>query len=137
MILMVTGGRDYADKERVYEVLDQAHAENPIGLLIHGKAKGADKLAQQWAWEHGIPEKPFPADWVQFRKAAGPIRNQEMVDFGPDIVVAFPGDTGTADATRRARLRRIPVLEVTKTQIIRRMSAEDFFQQGASESNFL
>lgn len=137
MIVMVTGGRDYADKERVDEVLDRCHAENPISLLIHGKAPGTDTLCKEWAWEHGVPEKPFKADWRRFNKAAGPIRNQEMVDFGPHCVIAFPGGTGTADATRRARLRRIPVIEVTKTQIIRRMSADDFFQQGSSESNFL
>jgi hypothetical protein len=122
---MVTGGRDYADKDRVYEVLDQAHAENPIGKLIHGKAKsGADVLANEWAEERGVSVKPFPADWNRYKKAAGVIRNQEMVNFGPDIVIAFPGGTGTADAMRRARLRRIPVIEVTKDRIIRRMQTE-------------
>lgn len=52
-------------------------------------------------------------------RAAGPIRDQEMLDKGkPDLVVAFLGNRGTADMVRRAREAGVPVrrpgLEVTR-----------------------
>jgi hypothetical protein len=36
------------------------------------------------------------ADRKRYGNAAGPIRNQQMLDWGPDLVVAFAGGTGTA-----------------------------------------
>lgn len=68
--------------------------------------------ARDWAIGAGIKATPFPAKWSTYGNAAGPIRNQEMVDTKPDIVVAFPGGTGTADAVRRARSAGIEVLEI-------------------------
>ncbi len=57
--------------------------------------------------------KAIPADWDKFGKGAGPIRNQQMIDEGkPDLVVAFPGGTGTADMVKRAKKHGIEVIEV-------------------------
>jgi len=114
MKLMVTGGRDYADDTMLRNTLDEIHHQTPVTVLIHGaNKKGADRLAKLWAETNKIECKPFPADWKKFHKAAGPIRNQEMVDDGPHLVVAFPGANGTADAVMRARRRGIPVMMVT------------------------
>lgn len=53
------------------------------------------------------------ADWDGLGRKAGPIRNQRMLDEGkPDLVVAFPGDKGTADMVRRARTASLEVLEI-------------------------
>jgi len=101
---LVCGGRDYADRERVREILDDIHALTPITTLVHGAAPGADSLAFEWAIANNIPARSFPADWQKHGKAAGPIRNQQMLDEGrPDIVVAFPGGRGTADMVTRSR----------------------------------
>jgi len=55
----------------------------------------------------------FLANWRTHGKAAGPIRNQQMLDEGrPHLVVAFPGGTGTADMVRRAKAAGVPVMEV-------------------------
>jgi len=109
--VIVTGGRAYADRARVFAVLDAIHAETPIALLRHGCATGADALAQAWAEEH-VPQSYWPADWKKHGNAAGPIRNQAMVDAGADLVVAFPGGRGTVDCVRRARKAGIPVKEI-------------------------
>jgi len=53
------------------------------------------------------------AKWSKHGRAAGPIRNQEMIDeCKPDLVVAFPGGRGTADMVRRAKAAGIRVIEV-------------------------
>ena len=81
--------------------------------MITGGAKGADWLGHYWAIKRGIPYKVFPADWMTYGKAAGPIRNQQMLDDGkPDVVIAFPGASDTADMINRAGLADVPVVRV-------------------------
>lgn len=59
-------------------------------MIIHGAAKGADTLAGLIARDQGWPQTPFPADWANNGKAAGPIRNQRMlVDGKPDWGLGF------------------------------------------------
>lgn len=107
--LAVTGGRDYSDRDRVYAALDAAHATRPISVLVHGDYRGLDHLARDWAVARGIKPEPHPADWDKHGKGAGPKRNQAMVDSGLDGLVSFPGGSGTADMTQRARLANVPV----------------------------
>jgi hypothetical protein len=115
MRLLVCGGRDFADREKLDRVLRLVdRARGPIRVLIHGDAPGADRLSAQWAKDTGLDEYgevlAFPADWKLHGKAAGPIRNQQMLVEGkPDVVVAFPGGTGTADMVRRARAAGLTV----------------------------
>lgn len=112
MRVVVTGGRDYADRQRLFGALDALHARLPITLLIHGGAQGADHLAWVWARERGIPDEVYFADWNLGRKA-GPLRNQRMLDEGkPDRVVIFRGGKGTDDMTRRALRAKVRCLFV-------------------------
>lgn len=109
MKILVCGGRDYQNYQRVCEVLDQLM---PITLVIHGAAKGADSLADRWARDREIPVQPVPADWDQYGKAAGHIRNAEMLLMGPDRVVAFPGGRGTDNMVQQAMNARIAVQRI-------------------------
>jgi len=113
MILLVCGGRDYADAKTAFATLDAEHAKNPISLLIEGGARGADNLAREWAQQRGIEDQTFMADWKQFGRSAGPRRNQQMIEAKPDMVIAFPGGGGTADMVKRAKKARVPVMEIT------------------------
>jgi len=111
MRVLVCGGRDYRDWPAFLAALDAAHAEQEIEAVIHGCAKGADDMAATWASiEVGITELRFPANWKAHGRAAGPLRNQRMLDEGkPDLVLAFPGGRGTADMVRRAEAAGVPV----------------------------
>ena len=86
-------------------------------LIIQGAARGADTLAKVAAIYLGIPWQSFPADWDAHGKKAGPIRNQQMLDEKPDLVIAFHPDTGctpgTLDMISRARAAGVPVRVVT------------------------
>ena len=116
--LLVCGGRDYADREFVFQCLDRVHAKRTVMLLIHGAAKGADSLAAEWAKERGIEALPFPVtaeDWNRHGRNAGPMRNQTMLDKGtPEAVVAFPGGRGTAHMVRIAEQAGLPVWQPTR-----------------------
>lgn len=79
--------------------------------VIHGAAAGADSMAGLAADRHGVICEDYPADWQTHGKAAGPIRNQRMIDEAkPDVVVAFTNDLasshGTADLVDRAKTAR-------------------------------
>lgn len=108
--VLVTGGRNYLDQDRIAGVL----ADIQPTCVIHGDATGADRLAKIWCLLNNVPQEPYPALWGKHGRAAGPIRNQQMLECGhPDLVVAFPGGSGTADMVARARKAGIPVQEVT------------------------
>lgn len=104
----VTGGRDYDNHHAVVNALS---CLPPDAILVHGDATGADTLCvEQWGDIHERDTEAHPADWLRHGKAAGPIRNQQMIDSGLDLLIAFPGGRGTADMTRRARAAGVPVV---------------------------
>ena len=106
--VLVCGGRDFRDWDRVCRTLDRLDPK-PL-VIVHGAAAGADTLADKWAHLRQIAVHPHAANWRELGKAAGPIRNQEMLDLEkPHFVIAFPGGRGTADLCCRAREMGIPV----------------------------
>lgn len=59
-------------------------------VVISGMAAGADAHAAEWARRNNVELAAFYADWAQYGRAAGPIRNRQMLTEGrPDEVVAF------------------------------------------------
>lgn len=108
MRLLVCGGRDYNDRDAIYCALTELH---PSVVITGGCPTGADVIAGAWAFPV-VPLEVFPADWAKHGKAAGPIRNQMMIDKGkPDAVLAFPGGRGTADMVWRAKAAGIRVID--------------------------
>lgn len=112
-IILVCGGRDYNDREFFYKTMDSAKpffAEECC--IVHGNARGADRLAYVWAFERGCAQMAMPANWYTFDKKAGTLRNRWMLKFAkPELVIAFSGGSGTANMVAISRLSNIPVWE--------------------------
>lgn len=108
-LVLVCGGRNYQDLTRVYDVLDDLHSRNRFSHLLEGGATGADRLAGQWAEARKIPLLVCPANWGAHGRAAGFIRNRAMADLCPDLVVAFPGGTGTRNMVAIAKQRNLKI----------------------------
>lgn len=107
--LLVCGDRNFTDLKAIREVIEEIQPE----VVIHGACRGADLLAKKVAVELGIIEWSYPADWSQFGKAAGPIRNTQMLRDGkPDLVIAFHDDLenskGTKDMVKQAKKAGVP-----------------------------
>jgi hypothetical protein len=86
--------------------------------IIHGDAQGADTLAKYWARHNHVPDVPFPADWTRYGLAAGPIRNQQMIDQGrPNVVIAFVTGSGpgTRNMLRKADEAHIETIRIEDT----------------------
>ena len=113
---IICGGRDWSDRDITFRALDEYHRQQPIAVVIHGAAKGADTLAGQWAKSRRIPVLAFPVsrqEWRTVGRSAGHLRNRKMLDRGkPDVVIAFPGGAGTKNMKRIAREAGIPVTEL-------------------------
>lgn len=124
MKVLVCGGRNYSNKDRIIEVLDALNRAESITSIVHGGCKtwdkitrthvGADYLAGEWAVDMLLPVHEHLAKWKIYGRRAGPIRNRIMLRLHPDIeyVVAFPGGRGTNDMVQAALENDIPVIEV-------------------------
>lgn len=99
---VVCGSRHYSDESAVDRALDAMAVRFPGFVVVHGGAAGADELAGRWAKKRGHPCEVFVAEWAREGRAAGPLRNQRMLDTKPDGVVGLPGGTGTAHMCRIA-----------------------------------
>lgn len=87
--------------------------------IIAGKATGADSAAVDWASVNWCSFKEYPADWKTHGKAAGYIRNKQMLEEGkPNFVLAFPGGKGTANMVKLAEDAGVPVIKYTYDDFI-------------------
>jgi hypothetical protein len=75
IIVLVTGQRHWNDYKQLAIELEKYH---PTGI-IHGAAAGADTLANIWAINNNVSVLAVPADWKRYGRAAGMIRNEQML----------------------------------------------------------
>ena len=113
MRVIVCGGRDYTNAEHVYREMDRLHKRLMIDVVIEGDAQGVDRMAGYWARKNKIDNRKFRADWKRLGRAAGPLRNRQMLEIGqPHCVIAFPGGPGTANMIKQARDAGVEVIEI-------------------------
>ena len=115
---LICGGRGFSDRDMFNSAMgDLTRLRGCPVRVIHGGAKGADAMAEEWAARCGTEFLIFYADWTKHGRAAGPIRNQKMLEEGkPQMVIAFPGGRGTADMVSRARKAGVDVAEIKPNQ---------------------
>lgn len=121
MKVLVCGTRRWHDRQVIADKLLALVTENdlryPDPLIIHGAARGADRIAAEEAGKAGLITLAFPADWAKYGKRAGFVRNIEMLDQQPDLVIAFWDGVskGTKHTIDEAVRRGIPVEIVHKS----------------------
>ena len=118
--ILVCGGRHFEDYDLLKSVLEKVLKGKELVSkdveIVSGHCKGADMLGERWAEENHASVKIFPADWVKYKRSAGPIRNKQMIDyitcFENKMVVAFvsPNSKGTKQTISLAEKNKIPVI---------------------------
>ena len=106
-LVLVCGGRDFNDSNALFAAMDRVRSR--IWCVMHGGCKGADMLADEWARSNGLHRARIDALWDQYGNGAGPLRNQIMARFEPDVLIAFPGGRGTAGMIELCQERNIKI----------------------------
>ena len=109
--IIVCGGRDFTNEAFIYGKLDAFHARHGVVALMHGGASGVDRIASEWGKSKGIPRFRCEALWETHGRSAGPRRNARMLEWGPDFVIAFPGNRGTNDMVSKALAAGVPLVD--------------------------
>lgn len=113
MKIVCTGGRDFKNLEIIRDTLDNLQ---PSFVYVGDCKTGADQLVRGWCLHTGTKFEPFKADWDSLGLSAGPIRNKRMVEAaakdGCRLLLAFPGNRGTADCVRHGRKNKMIILKV-------------------------
>jgi hypothetical protein len=88
--VIIAGSRSITDEELVQRCIKFIGLD--VTEEVCGMAKGVDLIGRQWAFEHNIPVKEFPADWDKYGRAAGPIRNKQMGEYADAAIVIYKPD---------------------------------------------
>lgn len=114
MKALICGGRDFHDIDRMRKALVHLFFKRKCNELtfISGGASGADSLVEKLAVELGVNMEVFPADWNKYGRSAGIMRNKEMIEQVPDIVIAFWNGVskGTANTLQLAKDAKITTI---------------------------
>ena len=101
MRVIIAGGRDFDDYALLKESCDNLIPDDAI--ILSGGARGADRLGEQYAKERGLSIERHPADWDQYGRSAGMIRNREMAKAADSLVAFWDGKSkGTAHMIQTA-----------------------------------
>jgi len=89
--VIIAGSRNFGDYDRLANACDKIIQEAAISCpvtIFSGGAMGTDHLGERYARERGYALRVFPADWGQYGKSAGPIRNYCMAREA-DMAICF------------------------------------------------
>jgi len=116
MKVIIAGSRDFTDYDLLREHLSAFRKTLMESIeIVSGTARGTDRLGERYAMEERLFLKQFPADWAQYGKQAGYLRNVEMSEYA-DYLIAFwdgksPGTKHMLDIWKRTGkpFKHIPV----------------------------
>ena len=112
--VIIAGGRDFKNYVFLRDMMDKLLRNyNPDDIEIvsgcqvskYGYARwGADYFGEKYAEEKGIDLKRFPADWDKFGRAAGPLRNREMAEYGTHCALFWDGKSKESKSMKELAL---------------------------------
>lgn len=111
MKVLCCGSRTWTDLATIIKAFEDLLKEGPIERIIQGGAIGADHWCALEATRRGIKVFEFPAEWNKYGRSAGYVRNKQMLDEKPDIVLAFQvgKSPGTQNMIEISKKKGIPV----------------------------
>ena len=88
MRVIIAGGSTFDSLDYMNKCL--ARVKKDIEVIMSGRGWGADKLAENFASQHGIDLELFPANWGKYGEDAGYVRwNKVFSSQGVDRVILF------------------------------------------------
>lgn len=119
--VIVAGSRDFTNYDGLSASLDYLLKNiNDEIVIVCGMARGADRLGEKYAKEHGYKVLYFPADWDIDGKSAGFIRNVKMAENADALVAFWDGKSvGTKHMIETAQNKGLAV-RIKRYQVVRR-----------------
>ena len=123
-VILITGAREWDEVSKISDTLSAFSSnDNAKTLIIHGGCSGVDMLADGVAKKLNFSISTFPANWSKYGRAAGPVRNAQMVEEVlkykknkniDTVVIAFHGcldkSKGTKNCVKLALKKGIDVI---------------------------
>jgi hypothetical protein len=98
MRILICGDRNWSNLSFLKKFIDSIPFDS---VVIEGEARGVDLLSKAYARKRNLDVIQFPANWMKYGAAAGPIRNSQMLEEGlPDIVTAFHFNIAESKSTK-------------------------------------
>lgn len=111
--VIIAGTRSFNDYEQLRDSCNSLLSEKQrthTVVIISGTARGADQMGERYAKERGFQLRRFPADWEQYGKSAGHIRNAKMADNADALIAFWDGESrGTKNMINNARRKGLAV----------------------------
>lgn len=120
--VIIAGTRSFNDYELLRDSCNNLLSEKQrthTVVVISGTARGADQMGERYARERGFQLRRFPADWEQYGKSAGHIRNAKMADNADALIAFWDGESkGTKNMIDNARRKglAVRVIQYQKTK---------------------
>lgn len=121
MRILICGSRNWTDKARIRAIIQLLVQTYTNVIIIAGECIGVDLMTKSIALEMNLTYHGYPANWNAHGKAAGPIRNRQMLEEGkPDMIVAFSDDIANSKGTKNmlSISKKHPRYLVTSQQIL-------------------
>ena len=111
--VIIAGTRSFNDYELLRDSCNNLLSEKQrthTVVVISGTARGADQMGERYARERGFQLRRFPADWEQYGKSAGHIRNAKMAGNADALIAFWDGESkGTKNMIDNARRKGLAV----------------------------
>lgn len=91
MKVIIAGSRSGFVARNVFEAIEES--KFVITEIVSGTARGVDRDGEYYGKCNNIPIKRFPADWDQYGKAAGYIRNKQMAEYADALIAVWDGES--------------------------------------------
>lgn len=92
--VIIAGGRNFTDYELLKATMDKLLCNITDEItIVCGQAKGADTIGEQYAKEKGYAVAYYPANWKQYGKRAGYLRNEQMAQKADALVAFWDGES--------------------------------------------
>ncbi len=108
MKTIIAGSRDGVVYNDIVEAVKESGFD--ISVVISGAARGADRFGERYAKENNIEIEQYPADWNQYGKSAGYIRNSQMANVADALIAIWDGTSkGTKNMINTAEKKGLKV----------------------------
>lgn len=117
--VIIAGSRNILDYDALKSAIESSPWFGRIDTVYTGDAKGVDEMVVKWCKENGITYRIFRAQWHDYGRQAGPLRNEAMINEGGEaLILLWYGRVkdgfgrGSKSMKEKAKAAGIPIHEV-------------------------